>query len=68
MATEASPVVWRRSMRDSMTAEAVTRDRWPKERREERYLWSGGVEESCVVARRRQAAWGLDKGFSATLL
>lgn len=55
-ATEEFWVVWRRSMRASMAADAVARELWPKERRVARCLADGGEKGSWVVARRR-ARW-----------
>lgn len=43
-ATEASRVVWSRSMRASMAAEAVARELWPKERKVVRCLLFGGLK------------------------
>lgn len=48
-------------MRRSMAAEAVAREPSQEERREERWVWEGGVKESWVVARRRERVVRLER-------
>lgn len=48
-------------MRSSMAVDAVAREPSPVERRVERCFCVGGVNESWLVARRRERVVGFDK-------